>query len=61
MFTGYNEESQQIDLEKLVGIFNYYMTKFYTIDYDLYNYICDHGAETNTTIIHQNIWSAIYN
>jgi hypothetical protein len=61
-FVEYHEDSQRVDSEKLVGIFNYFVTKYYyAVDYDLFNYIVEHAAESPTSVIHRKIQAAVYN
>jgi hypothetical protein len=58
---GYNEDSRKVDSKKIVGIFNYFVTKFYAVDYELFYYICEHPGEASTSDIYQNIQAAVYN
>jgi hypothetical protein len=57
-FTGYNLKSMQIDSHKIIGFFNFNISKHFALDDDLYNEIVNSGDEPTASLqrrLEQNV------
>ena len=52
-FAGYNERSMELDASRVIGIFNFHLSRGGAIDDDLYNFIVNHRQDTTSSIYHR--------